>query len=97
MYTQREYDMMELPTFEQDDDAMKTAYSLSVADIMGEDHSVWLSKNKKFGFDIEIENEDGELVVKESGIHPYAVESFFLFCKRFIAVFESQCEEAQDA
>lgn len=96
MNTAQNYDMIDTPTYQDDETMVKSTYSMNISDLMGEDHYLWISKNKKHGFDIEIENEDGELVVKEEGIHPYAMESFYLFCKRFISVFESQCEEAKN-
>lgn len=67
--------------------AHQSIHELSIGDVMGEEMDVWMTKNKKFGFDLEINNEDGEVIVEET-IHPCAVESFARFCKNFVHFYE---------
>ncbi len=60
----------------------------SLYDLMAEDCTVWVGKNKQFGFTMEIEDENGNDVVVEKGIHPYAMESLASFCRRFLGMYE---------
>lgn len=60
---------------------------ISLYDVMSEDLTLWVGKNKQFGFVMELENEDGD-VMKESCIHPYAMESMANFCQRFLNFYE---------
>ena len=62
---------------------MKTLETITLYDLMAEDLDVWLGKNKEFGFLLHIDNDDGE-VVNEKGIHPYAADSFAVFCRRYL-------------
>lgn len=74
----------------QDDLGMiKSLCEISVYDLGATDHCVWLKKNKKFGFDLEIENDEEQSVYKEEGIHPYALESIASFCRRFLHGYNS--------
>lgn len=74
-------------------DAKKTIYSMTLADICGEDNSTMLSKNPSFGYDLYIENENCECVLDDKGIHPYAIESLALFCRQFLASYETNSKE----
>jgi hypothetical protein len=65
----------------------RTFEDLTVAELMGEDHSVWLGKNKEFGYVLEIENDEGQAII-EKCIHPYAAESLAYFCRRFLSFYE---------
>jgi hypothetical protein len=65
----------------------RTLENLTIAELMGEDHAVWLGKNKQFGFILEIENDEGQTIL-EKCIHPYAIESLASFCRRFINSYE---------
>ena len=66
----------------------RTLEDLSIAELMGDDHSVWLSKNKQFGFILEIENDEGQTII-EKCIHPYAAESLASFCRRYLNFYET--------
>ena len=66
----------------------RTLEDLSIAELMGDDHSVWLSKNKQFGFILEIENDEGQTII-EKCIHPYAAESLASFCRRYLGFYET--------
>lgn len=74
-------------------DTKKTIYSMTLADISGEENSARLSKNTKFGYDLYIENENCECVLYDKGIHPYAIESLALFCRQFLAAYEQYIDK----
>lgn len=65
----------------------RTLNNLTVAELMGDDHSVWLGKNKEFGFVLEIENDEGQTII-EKCINPYAAESLASFCRRYLSFYE---------
>jgi hypothetical protein len=65
----------------------RTLEDLSIAELMGDDHHVWLGKNKQFGFVLEIENDEGQTII-EKCIHPYAAESLASFCRRYLNFYE---------
>jgi hypothetical protein len=65
----------------------RTIHDLTLAELMGDDHSIWLGKNKQFGFVLEIENEEGFTII-EKCIHPYAAESLASFCRRYLSFYE---------
>ncbi len=67
---------------------MKTMNDVTLYDLMAEDLDVWVSKNKCFGFDLEIDDENGEPLVREAGIHPCAADSFADFCRRYLACYD---------
>jgi len=68
-------------------DETTTIHDLSVHDLMGEDMSVWVGKNKDFGYVMEIETEEGKTIT-EKCIHPYAMESMASFCRRFLSFYD---------
>lgn len=87
--------------FHQDDEYMsRTINEITVSDLMGEDHNVWIKKNSKFGFDIEIQNNEEPgfplSVFIEKGIHPYAIEGFAEFCRRFLHTYSHAMENIHD-
>lgn len=68
---------------------MRTINEVTLYDLMSEDLDVWVCPdNKGFGFRMEIDNEDGEEIVSESGIHPFAMDSFADFCRRYLASYD---------
>lgn len=71
----------------------RTICELSVYDLGGEDSEVWLSKNKQFGFDLEVTLEDG-VVYEELGLHPYAAESLADFCRQYLRSYERVTKES---
>lgn len=62
---------------------------ITLYDLMAEDLDVWVCKNKKFGFDLQIDDENGETIVDEKGIHPYAMESYADMCRRFLHFYDA--------
>ena len=67
---------------------MKTLNDVTLYDLMAEDLDVWLGKNKEFGFVLQIDDENGESLVDEKCIHPYAADSFADFCRRFLSSYD---------
>lgn len=67
---------------------MKTLNDITLYDLMAEDLDVWVAKSKGFGFDLEIENENGETIVDEKGVHPFAMESYADMCRRFLNFYD---------
>jgi hypothetical protein len=66
---------------------MNEINTLTIEDIGGSDCEVWLKKNDRFGFDLEIESEDlGAYIHK--GLHPFAAESMADFCRRFLQCYD---------
>jgi hypothetical protein len=62
---------------------------ITMYELMAEDLDVYVSKSKGFGFDLQIDNEEGETVVDEKGIHPYAMESYADMCRRFLHFYDA--------
>ena len=67
---------------------MKTMNDVTLYDLMAEDLDVWITKNKTFGFDLQIDNENGETIVDEEGVHPFAIESYADMCRRFLHFYD---------
>jgi uncharacterized membrane protein YfhO len=91
----RKYDILEFDMDNlllQDADMnidIKSLCDLTLSELMGIDHSIWFKRNNKFGFDVEIDNDESQTMYKESGVHPYAVESLATFCRRFINQYDA--------
>lgn len=77
-------------------EVVKTLEECSVYDLMGQEHQVWVGKNTKFGYVLEIENEDGQKI-SESQIHPCAMESLATFCRQFLNNFDRINGDLSDA
>lgn len=63
--------------------------NITLYDLMAEDLDVWVTKNKTFGFDLQIDNECGETIVNEEGVHPFAMESYADMCRRFLHFYDA--------
>jgi len=66
----------------------RTINEITLYDLMAEDFSVWVGKNKSFGFDLQIEGDDTTLAIEEKGVHPFAMESFADLCRRFLYFYD---------
>lgn len=75
---------------------MKTICSLTLHDLMAEDVDIWLTRNKKFGFDLEIDDEEGHELIIEKGIPDAAAESFARFCRHFLSCYDRAANQLQD-
>lgn len=67
---------------------MKTICSVTLYDLMAEDTDVWITKNSKFGLNFEVDDENGEPLVRDEGIHNGAAESLASFCKSYLKAYE---------
>lgn len=72
---------------------MKTINEITLYDLMSEDFNIWVSKNKSFGFDVEIESNKGNVVLEEKGIHPCAMESYAELCRAFLKFYDKACQD----
>ncbi len=68
--------------------------AMTVYDLGGSDSDVWLSENKRHGFDLEIENENG--IYTHEGMHPFAAESLASFCRRYLHCYDRLIGVAND-
>lgn len=69
---------------EMEDKELKSLEEISIYDLMGSEYDIWITKNKNFGFDIEIDNDEYETILHEKELHPFAVESLVTFCKKVL-------------
>jgi uncharacterized membrane protein YfhO len=76
------YDILESGQF-QDEIEMKLK-DLNMYELMGIDHDVHIKRNDKFGFDLEIINDEEKIAYEHKGLHPIAVESLASFCRGFL-------------
>ena len=67
---------------------MKHLTEMTLYDLMAEDLDVWVTAHKTFGYNLEIDDENGEPLVREEGIHAFAADSFADFCRRYVASYE---------
>lgn len=71
-------------SIQEESSMYQTICDIKLYDLMGEDHSVWIRRNSRFGFDLHVANDEDLDVVIEKGIHPFAIESLATFCRRFL-------------
>ncbi len=78
----REYDIINHDQF-QDEMDMKIR-DINIYELMGLDHDVYIKRNSKFGFDLEIINDEEKITYEGKELHPIAVESLATFCRCFL-------------
>ncbi|CAB4152188.1 hypothetical protein UFOVP685_27 [uncultured Caudovirales phage] len=61
---------------------------ITLYDLMAEDLDVWIKIDKKFGFNLQIDDENGDILIDEEHIHPCAADSFANFCRRYLACYD---------
>lgn len=66
--------------------------TLTLHDIMGEEYSVYLNRNKKFGYDMEVVRDDTEESFKVN-VHDFAADSLAVFCRMFLTRYEREQEQ----
>ncbi len=72
---------------------MKAFDEITLSDLMAEYLDVSLEKHSKFGFNLQINDQEGETMLIEEGVHPFAAESFADFCRQYLFVYEqAMCE-----
>ena len=64
---------------------MKSLTTITLYDIMSEDLDVWVKRHKGYGFDMQIDDERGQLLLDEQHIHPFAIDALADFCRRYLA------------
>ena len=69
----------------------KSINELTVYELGGVDSEVWLSQNNQFGFDLEIETEDGAYI--EERLHPHAAMALADFCRQYLRSYERVLKE----
>ena len=69
------------------DDCTKSLTDLNIYDLMGEDFSVWLVKNKKFGYDLHVDNLETGESFRDARIHPCAIDAMAEYCRAFLACY----------
>ncbi len=67
---------------------MKSINEITLYDLMAEDLDVWFSSNKQFGFDLEIDDENGDELIREKGVHPFAADSLADFCRSYLFCYD---------
>ena len=65
---------------------------LNLYDLAADDYHVWLTKNKEFGYNLEIESDDGHKYL-ENKLHPYAADSLADFCRSYLHCYEKINED----
>ena len=71
------------------DEKMADTTEITMYDIMAQDLTIWVQKNKKFGFDLQIEGDDPNERIEITGIHSAAMESFSDFCRSFLRFYDN--------
>ncbi len=71
---------------------MKTLSQVTLYDLMAEDLDIWIGKGKNFGFNLQIDDENGNELVNENHIHPCAADSFADFCRSYLASYDKASE-----
>jgi len=79
--------------YQEDTFMVEPLCKLSVYDLGGTEHSVSLTRNKKFGFHLEIANEEEQISYQETELHPYALESMASFCRRFLNCYDNTIDD----
>ena len=67
---------------------MKHIETTTLYDLMAEDLDVWISKGEKYGLNLEIDDENGNPLIRNNNIHMAAMDSFADFCRRYIKAYE---------
>ncbi len=65
----------------------KTIHEITLYDLAGCEHEVWLSDNSITGLTLDITNEDGQRF-EEKGFHKCAAEGLADFCKSYLRTYE---------
>lgn len=67
--------------------------TLTLYEIMGEDFNVFLRKNDKFGYDMDVIMDETDEGFAVEGIHEYAVDSLATFCRMYLKQYDKLQEE----
>lgn len=70
--------------------------TITLSELMSEDFDVWITMNKRFGFDLQIDDENGDTIIDEKGIHPLAMDSYADMCRRFLYFYDVVKEKIEN-
>lgn len=87
MITAQLYDIMDFDHFQEEMD-MKLK-DLNMYELMGLDHDVHIRRNNKFGFDLQIINDEEKITYEHKELHPISIESLAAFCRCFLHSYSS--------
>lgn len=76
--------------FDEDEEQMemqRTIHDITLADLMGEEFDVFVGKNTKSGFVMDLDFENGSTST-EKCINPAAMESLAHFCRSFLRQYD---------
>ncbi len=84
--------------YEDEEDKIVGMTKLSLYDLMAEELDVWVaaSKTTKYGYALQIFDENGKKIIDEEKIHPAAMESYAAMCRRFIHFYEKAREKMEE-
>jgi hypothetical protein len=63
--------------------------TLTLYDLMGEDHDVYIRKNEKFGYDMEVSRDAPEESFTVN-VHDFAADALAVFCRMYLAGYERE-------
>lgn len=63
--------------------------TITLHDLMGEDYSVYIRKNEKFGYDMEVVRDDTDESFKVN-VHDFAADSLAVFCRMYLNDYERE-------
>ena len=63
---------------------METMSSMTLYDLMAEDLGVWVNIDERFGINLQIEDENGEVILDEEHVNKCAADSFADFCRNYL-------------
>jgi predicted flavoprotein YhiN len=72
---------------------MTSTSNITLYDLMAQDLDVWITRSSKLGFKIEISGENGENLVEEDRIHPFAADSLADFCRSYLRNYDRVTNE----
>jgi hypothetical protein len=81
------YDILDTGEFQ--DEISMDLKDINIYALMGADHNVYLKRNSKFGFDLEVINDEDNVIYEGGELHPYAVDSLASFCRCFLHGYSS--------
>ena len=77
-----------IKTIDKYPDKISDTNEITMYDLMAQDLTIWVQKNKKFGFDLSIEGDDPNERIEINGVHSGAMESFSDFCRSFLRFYD---------
>jgi len=66
--------------------------TLTLHDLMGEDYDVYIRKNEKFGYDMEVSRDAPEESFTVN-VHDFAADALAVFCRMYLSGYERECKK----